>query len=156
MRYEKELLELLPMLESYLKKVRAKYDGLVDMDDLYQECLLNAIQCTVKTKIRNPKNYFIGVFDKTIKAQSVKSMREFQVRNEIPIRDTWEQNEIGVIEEIDFRVRSLKPATRRVWASLKSFHGDRRCVMKHLDCYGSFLDYHKRKLRQIYEDVIAN
>jgi len=155
MRYEEELLELMPMLKSYLIKIRTKYDGLVDMEDLYQECLMNAVKSSGKNGIRNPKRYFIGVFDKTIKAVSVRNIKEFQMRNRLDVCDTWEDNEVGVIEEIDMRVKDEKPATRRVWACLKLFHGNRRMVYKALGCSNQFLEPHKRRLRTIYDSILA-
>ena len=156
MRYESELLGLMSMLKSYLTKVKSKYDGLVDMDDLYQECMLNAVKSSDNQSIKDPVEYFKGVFKKTVVSVSSKKIREFQYMNNIEVKETWEDHETGLIEAIDMRVKSMKPVTRRVWSCLKTFYGDRNMVSKALGSYGQRIDYHKNKLKKVYYHVIEN
>jgi len=156
MNYENELLGLMPMLRAYLTKIQTKFEGLVDADDLFQECMVSAVKSSEKPKIRSPRNYFIGVFNKTIKRVSVRNLKEFQARHAIVVDGTWDRNEDSIIEEIDARVRCQKAATRRVWAALKEFHGNQHAVCRALGSARTTVQYHKEKLRTIYETVRMN
>lgn len=156
MRYESELLELMATLKQYLLSIRNKYDGLIDMDDLYQECLMNAVKSSSKSDIKDPKKYFKGVFRTTIQRESLKKIREFKMMNTIEVGDTWEDHPIGLIEAIDMRVKGMKPTTRRVWSCLKTFYGDRKLVCKALGSNRHVVKYHGEKLYDVYQQVLEN
>lgn len=156
MRYESELLGLMSILKSYLLKIKDRYDGLIDMDDLYQECLMNAVKNSHKPNIRNPKRFFIGVFKKTILRESAKKIKEFQRMNNMQVDEYWERGTVGLIEAIDMQVKGMKPTTRRVWSCLKTFYGDRKMVRKALNCNRYKVEYHKDKLKAVYQQVLKN
>lgn len=153
MKYEKELLSLMSMLKNYLGKIKDTYEGLIDMDDLYQECLLSAVKSSDNPGIKDPKKYFIGVFDRTIKHESCKAIRRFQILNGIELPTEYHEVSVGMVEAIDLSVRTMAPKTRRIWSCLKTFYGNGEMVMEALNCPRTTFYRHKDKLRDLYETI---
>jgi len=153
MRYENELIELMPMLRSYIRKVKKRF-RLDDDDDVFQECILNAIDSARKTEIRNPKRYFIGVFDKTVKRIIDRDIKRRRLFNEYHPEDrTDDEESVSILSQIEGRVRVEQPITRRVWKCLKEFSGDRKLTARRIGCHLSTVTVSKSRLKSIYREL---
>ena len=158
MNYEKEIVALMPMLKSYLLKVEKKYN-LYDTEDIFQECLCSAIEKSKKDNIENPRDYFIGIFDNTIKAHNRKIISEEKL-----FKSYWteETNKLSdpeaypVINKIDQEVIKIvneKDRINEAWECMKVFRGDRTRIADYMDLSLISIDKYKNRLKGIYKKV---
>lgn len=157
MNYETELIELMPMLKSYLKTLMRASNP--DIDDAFQECMLNAMESSTRNGIRNPRRYFIGVFDKTIKRICSREIREYRARAEMKkqVKEIVESSgDEGLLSQIDQAVSAKPVMTKTIWHFLKQFEGDKKKTGNAVGCHLQTIYYHQRKLRDIYEGVLCD
>lgn len=153
MKYKNELIELIPMLKGYLKKLIMKYDDLLDVDDVFQECLLNIIEKVSTKEIDNPTNYFIGVFSNTVKALSREKINEKKMKSDFSQNKTYCKQEDSIIRQIDLEVDMLKSKTQEIWGRLKLYKGDKMKVCLKTGLSYNTVIYHKNKIKRVYEKI---
>lgn len=156
MNYETELIELIPMLKSYLKTLMKANNP--DIDDAFQECMLNAMESSTRNGIRNPRNYFIGVFDKTIKRICSREIREYRAREELKkqINEIVESSDDkGLMLQMDQAISNKSVMTRTIWHFLKQFEGNKKKAGNAVGCHLQTVYYHQRKLRSVYDDILC-
>ena len=115
------------MLKNYVKKIAFCYNGLIDEDDAFQECILKALEVSDRDYIRSPRNYFIGVFDNTIKMMGKKEYAEQTARQKILERVLPKSTKI--IQDIDLVIKRHEELTQKIWFGLKEFKGNIRKIM---------------------------
>jgi len=160
MRYENELIELMPMLKSYLKKISLKFhNDNIDTDDIFQECIYNIIKSGNKP-LEKPRNYFIGICDKTIKSLYKRNYRETmnmdKVRSEFNFEESEENKYEGgtIIERLNQRIEcNEKKTVQGIWYALKRFNGNINKASEYLKCHPQTVFYHKRKLKKLYQEI---
>ena len=170
-RYEQEILDLIPFLESYIKGTRQRYAYLQQeqSEDLVQECLCQALTAAQKAEgIQEPQKYFVGVFKKKLqKLNRYHRVRQTKPLDEIPVE--YEPQEYPVLSEIDRRVMGLpadSPRSARtakkaqlIWEGLKHIDGKKaRRVGRIAQLTGiSEKTVYKfcNRIRGIYQEVLA-
>jgi DNA-directed RNA polymerase specialized sigma24 family protein len=158
MNWEKEIMELVPMLRSFIRKQKNNY-GYIDEDDVVQECLIQAMTSAKKTNIRNPRPFFISVFNSTIiglsrtaqseKKRSQKWERDFSIMTEWGKGESSQRVFFGIEQE----VTKHRPITRRVWAGLKRCHGNQSKTARSIGCGQMTVRTEKKRLTVIYEKI---
>jgi hypothetical protein len=156
MNYENELIELIPMLKSYLKKINVKYhNSQIDVDDILGECVCNIVKASNKS-LDKPRNYFIGICDKTIKSIYKRNYKEAE-KIEVFVNDLiLKADEIkgrGILSQLNQCVKNEKKTVQRIWEAMLTFNGNTEKISEYLQCHPQTVFYHKRKLKKLYQQV---
>jgi len=157
MKYEQEIIELIPMLKNYLKKIIKKYNVLHDFDEVFQECLLNIIQGSQNREIQEAKKYFIGIAKNTVNMIVNRINRDriliekYGCHKSGISKDSYYND---ILNDMELQLKKKSISLNKVWTALKVFNGDIGRVAEHLECSKFNVSYHKQELKKIYKDTL--
>jgi len=151
MKYEQEIIQLIPMIKSYIHKISRGYRN--DVDDIMQECMINALSVD-RDDLRNPRNYLIGVCARTISTHYRRDINRKKIEQKYcEYRDHGDEIEnISVLECMESRVKRSTPKCRRVWSALKFTDGDTGTTAAMLGVHVETVRLIRRELKAMYRE----
>lgn len=156
MKYEQELLEILPMLRKYLATMMWRFQGEIEDEDIFSECIIRIIEQTAKRELKgDPRRYINRIFRNTAERIKQKGIRERHRIDEyaFTLHEDAPQGRAGqIIEGITERVSGM---TFEVWQALKSTRGDVHETSRLLRMSPRAVRYHRKKLSAIYTKLLA-
>lgn len=153
MKHEQVFLNLLPVLESYVKTVLKKYNDYTDTEEVFSDCVMNVISAIDKNDIKEEEveKYMIGVVRRATVCHKRKEFREREVLKGYSERSIASRGR-EIIKTIDEFVEGNIEA---VWEGLKLFRGNVSKVVRGTGMSRNIVDRYKQELDSYYNKILV-
>jgi len=161
MKYEKELMKVMPELKRFLGKLSWRLIGLIEDEEIFSQAIEKVCEVVQKKEeLRNPEQFIKGTFWMQVRRIQTDAVRERnnRIRYESEMKHYKEakqrrMNAEEILAELD---RFAEGESNTIWESIKKHPDSIRNVMDELNVPESNVHYHKRKMREKYEKLILS